>query len=220
MEYVRQFFSSYLKKTIFKYNFKFMSMMKTKLMRQIIRFLLFIFFVMLVSIPVAVLAQPSGEVYVYSFPKLRSSEILSSYFNNKPDWKVILYNLNDSASMERFLNITKTLTVSGVSVIPPDLCVSCELKHLAWDEILTSFGSPLIGFFRNGRLTAITIAVTDYKVLDQALMVDVKNGVKILTSYKSFTLTDEDIRIQLEGVFITKQEENADVHTDIFYFYR
>lgn len=187
--------------------------MKTKLSRrQIVPFLLFTFFVMLVSIPVAALAQPSGEVYIYSFPESPSSEILLRYFNNKSGWKVIDYDLNNSTYSYEFTKIVYTLATEGVEVVPPGICISCELAHgRTWEQIYLSYCSPLIGFFRNGRLTAITIAITDYNVLDQALMVDDKDCVKVFTfPYRTFNLTGEDIRIRLEGNFFLGQEELDD----------
>ena len=43
------------------------------------------------------------------------------------------------------------------------------------EESLKVFGSPLIGFFHNGKLTAITVRITDYKSLDQASIVNEEN---------------------------------------------
>ena len=195
--------------------------MKTKISRrQIVPFPLFTFFVMLVSIPVAALAQPSGEVYIYSFSKSPSSEILLTYFNNKSGWKVIDYDLNNSTYSYEFTKIVYMLAAEGVEVVP-GICISCELaRGVTWEEIYLSYCSPLIGFFRNGRLTAIAIAITDSKVLDQALMEDDKDCVKVFTfPYKTFNLTGEDVRIRLEGSFFLGQEEldDTDVHTNIYY---
>jgi len=167
-----------------------------------------------VSISIAASAQPSDEVYVYSFPKSPSSEILFHYFSNKSDWRVTNYDLTYANHSVEFLKIVYILEGLGVEVVPSEMCAPCELSDHTWEEIYQIYVSPLIVFLRNGRLTAITIATIDYKVLNQAL-IDGDNGVKILAREKSFTLTNEDARIQLEEV-ITRQEGTADVHTDIF----
>ena len=194
--------------------------MKTKLSRwKIVPFLLFAFFVMLVSFPAAVLAQPSSEVYVYGYAESPSSEKLSSYFNNKSDWEVVCYDLNNSTYSDEFLKIANTLVTGGVQVVPPGQCMSCLLYHYTWEEIYLMFAQPLAVFFRDGRLTAITVATGDYRVLDQALVEDVKDYVKILTPYGTFALTREGIISQLGEVFPVGQEDsdNPEVHTNIYH---
>ena len=79
-------------------------------------------FTLLFSFLTIAYAQEPSEVHVYYFPQSTSSEALSNYFSNKTEWKVIWHNLNDSASLDSFLNIVKTLTALGVHVIPPDIC--------------------------------------------------------------------------------------------------
>ena len=165
---------------------------------------LFIFLILLFNSPTITYAQRSGEAYVYCFPRSYTSEMLFSYFNNDSNWKIILHDLNNSALLDRFLNLTKTLSFLGVNVIPPHLCTSCELEHLTWDEILTAYGSPLIGFFRNERLTAITIGIIHHEILDQALMVNDEN-VKVFTPDNVHSLSCKDVRTRLEELFLAQE---------------
>jgi len=96
-------------------------MIKTKLSRGQVPFLLFTFFVTLVSIPVTVLSQPSDEVYVYSFPEYHRTEILFSYFN-KSGWKVTSYDLNILNYSDEFFKMASMLAIEGVEVVPPEEC--------------------------------------------------------------------------------------------------
>jgi hypothetical protein len=162
-----------------------------------------IFFVMLV---ITSLIRPSGEVHIYSFPESNSSKTLSVYFNSKPGLKVISYSLDKPSYSSRFLEIIYVLMTKGVEITPP-VCILCELSHgMTTEEIYLSYCSPLIVFFRNGRLTAITIATTDFNVLNQALMVDDGEHVKIFMRYKTFNLTSRDDRVRLEKILLTKKD--------------
>jgi hypothetical protein len=179
-------------------------MAKAKLSKKMY-FVIFLstFFVMLV---VTLLIRPSGEVHIYSFPGSNSSKTLSAYFNSKSGLKVISYSLDNPSYSSRFLEILYVLMTKGVEITPP-VCVLCELSHgMTMEEIYLSYCSPLIVFFRNGRLTAITIATTDYNVLNQALLMDDEEHVEIFMQYKTFNLTSEDDRVQIEKILLTKKD--------------
>jgi len=181
---------------------------------QIMCFLFLIFFVMLVDVPVAVLAQPSGEVYIYSFSESYSSEMLLDYFGNKSDLVVTFYDLNDANCSVEFLKIVYILARLGVEVVPAYMCTPCELTHFSWEEIYQMYASPMIVLFSEGRLSAITIATFNGKVLDQVIN-NPENSVKLFHwGGNQFILAGEDARIQLEEV-ITRQE-GTDVPPDIF----
>jgi len=157
-------------------------------------FYFFLLFLLLLDSSSAVCVQ-SGEIYIYGFPNI--SENILKYFNQK-NWRIIFYDLNRSASSERFLQLMETLMVSGVSVISPRLCISCLLGKLSWKEIMIIYASPLIGVFRNGELTAITIGITDYKTLDQASTININDAVRIFTPHKVYDISDEAAIAQLE----------------------
>jgi cytochrome c biogenesis protein CcdA len=181
---------------------------------RIVSFLLFIFLVTLVNDPSVVFSEMSCEVYIYSFTKSSSSEKLSSYFNNKSQCVVAYYDLNDGNYSVEFLKIIYVLTGLGIKVVPQGLCTSCLLDHYTLNEIYQMFAFPLVVFFRDGRLTAITIATTDYEVLDQAL-VNAEKDVKIFAVEKTYTLTNEDTRNQLEKI-ITRQKGTVANYVSIF----
>jgi cytochrome c biogenesis protein CcdA len=182
------------------------------------RFLLFAFFVILVSNPVVVLLYPSSHVYIYTFPEYQSTEMLLSYFNNKSDWIVTSYDLNNSTYSAEFLKIVYILVTEGVGVVPPEMCTPCELYHHTWDEIYQIYASPLILFFRNGRVSAITIATADYEVLDQAVMVDIEDFVKVFRRDKTYSLTGEDATTLLETSFLLIQR-GEELEGERFYAY-
>jgi len=77
------------------------------------------------------------------------------------------------------------------------------------------YASPLVGFFQDGKIVSITVAITDYEILDQASAIDISDSVKIFTPYRTFTINDEDTRIQLEKAFIGEPSINH--HAEIFY---
>lgn len=137
--------------------------------------------------------------------------MLLRFFENKSDWKITFYDLNDSSSLEKFLNITKTLIFLRVQVLPPDLCLSCEMENLTLDEILTVNGQPLLGFFRDGRLTAITIGIVNYETLAQALMVKDDEGVRVFTPYEVHHLSDKGVRTRLEEFFIGEGRSEIEI---------
>jgi len=148
-------------------------------------------------------AENASKAYVYCISKSFSSEILSNYFKNRSDCAAVFHDLDDSTLKDRFLEIAKTLTVLGVEIVPPDACLPCVLKDLTWDEILVIYGSPLIGFFHQGRLAAITVGITNNESLDKALAVN-DEDVKVFTLHRVYSLTNE--RIQLEEFFLDKPE--------------
>jgi len=150
-------------------------------------------------------------VRIYIFPESPNSESLLNYFFNI-NGSVIHYSLKDPSASERFLAIIRILIVLGVEVTPPDMpCFDC--LNLTWDDLLMIYDSPLVGFFHNGKLTAISIGITDYKILDQAFLVK-DEKVKIFTLYGSniHLLNDEETKTQLEGLLlgreVSKKETN------------
>jgi len=153
-------------------------------------------------------AQRPGEAFVYCYPEAYRSGILLSYLSNSSDWKVTLCDLNDSVSLRRFFNLTQTLTVLGVEIFPSGLCTPCLLKRVTWDEIVLTYASPLVGFFRDGRLAAITIGTVNPETLDQALTAD-DEDVRVLTDYDAYSLSE--VSTQLEGFFPIDRNEKGGV---------
>ena len=188
--------------------------MKTELDKSLaLSSLLLSLLVLLNNISVSIYAEQPGEVYIYGFPEFPSSETLLRYFDSKSNWQTIFYKLEDSSSSERFLKIVEMLRALGIEVTPPESCTSCELLHLTWNDILKGHASPLVGFFRNGRLTAITLGITKLEIIDRALTAG-DDDVKVFALGKEYSLRDESVRVSLERLFLGEAETG--IHAPIF----
>jgi len=148
-----------------------------------------------------VYAQQPYKVYIYCFPESPSSQRLLRHFGNKSDWNIIVYSLKDPDSSDRFLKIVETLRLLAIQVMPPELCIPCELQHLEWNDVLMSYTSPLVGFFRNGKLTAITVGITQLEILDIACATS-DNGVTVFTYSNEHPLNDEIVAVSLQRLLL------------------
>lgn len=184
-------------------------MVKTKHRWRTAAYLLFISSVLLMSIPIKTFAQEPSRVYIYDFQESNFSGMVVNYLKNKPYWEVTLYSLNDTPSLDRFLKIVQILKILGIEFIPADVCISCIYGHISWNEIWTIYASPLMGVFSEDRLVAVTVQVSNYDVLDQAITINVKDDVKIFTPYKVHSLSDEDIRARLEELFLGQEKTDG-----------
>jgi len=137
------------------------------------------------------------EVRIYGFSDALSSKTTMSYFNNKSDCKVIFYDIHDSIALERFYNILYILGTQGVAIT--SVCSFCEY-NVSWRELWTAYAQPLVGFFQGEKLIAITVGITEHKILDNAFTLS-SNGVNILTIQGEYFLTNEEIRNRLEELF-------------------
>ena len=167
--------------------------------------LLPILLLILGELSTTVSATESNEAYIYISYEYRSPEVYSrvaDYFEVKNGWRAVYYNLDDSSTLDRFLQIAHMLEVNKVNLLPPDVCISCLLSHSTWREIYLMYASPLIGFFRDGKLTAITVGVFNQTILDEASSVDKEEYVRVFTSYAVVTLTDEKVIVSLEGEIV------------------
>lgn len=182
--------------------------------QRIAAYLLVTLLALLNSVPGKIRAEQSGEVHIYGFPESPSSERLLGYFDNKSDWEAIFHSFNDPSSSERFLKIVEMLRVSGIQVTPPESCIACELLHMTWDEILMGYSSPLVGFFRNGRLTAITLGIARSDILDRALAAR-GDDVIVFALSNEYSLRDQSARVALEGLFPGEAESGIDAQNII-----
>jgi len=146
------------------------------------------------------------EVYIYGFAGLNSSKTVLEYFGNKTCCEITFYNLNDPERSERFLEIVNVFQILGVKILPSNKCLSCTMRKLPWKEIWTIFASPLIGFFHDGDLTAVTIGVIDPEILDQALISDDRSEIKVFTSNGIYDLRDEGSIAIIENLFFDKEK--------------
>jgi len=158
-------------------------------------------------------AQISTEVYVYSFPESRILDDIKSYFSKNLHATITIYDLNNVSYSDDFLKIVGILGMEGVQVVPPEICTPCLLSHFTWEEIYLLYSSPLILFFRDERLTAITIASSNHDTLDQALASS-RDNVKVFIRDGTVTSIDEEARAQIENLF---NERRTKPHVDVLH---
>lgn len=167
--------------------------------------------VLLVSLvfPSFVNAQ-SSAVHIYGFAESPSMESLLGYFSES-DCEVVLHNLNESSSEVFGRKVVETLWSLGIDVTPPTMersgCIPCELPLFAYARGLTMrYASPLIGVFRDGRLQAITLGITEFEVLDKALNLALDDEVRVFAFENEYSLSDRSIRIGLQRLFLQQAE--------------
>lgn len=169
--------------------------------------LMLLILLVLVSSPEVLRAERFGEVYIYCFPEFGSSRPLLDFFSNRSDWRATVWDLKNSSNSDRFQKIVRTLVLQGVQVVPPEICIPCDLAHMTWEEIYLSYASPLVGFVRGGKVVAIAIAVIDHKSLERQCSTDGEVRTEVFTVYEDETVvvTDNDVRVQLGNLLISEQ---------------
>lgn len=153
-------------------------------------------------------SQKINEVYIFGFLDSTNTRTLLGYLNNRSDWEVIFYDLNETSGQNRTLELIKVFKVVNINFMPPDVCPSCEHEHSMFFSLdfWINSTSPLVGFFHNGKLSSITIGLSSHEILDQALAAD-SEQVKVFTYDNTYTIDDESIRTRLEELFVG-QENN------------
>jgi len=175
-------------------------------------FFLFSLFILLGFSQYIVYAQTSVEVYVYSFTESPSLERIKDYFINEYGLTITIYDLNNESYPDELLKIVKILAMEGVQVLPPETCISCELSHFTWQEIYLRYSPPLILFFRDKKLTAVTVASDNYDTLDQALG-SPGDHVKIFVRDRPAASIDDEARDRIETLFY---ERHSEPNVDLF----
>ena len=126
--------------------------------------------------------------------------------------KITIYYLKNENYSDKFLEIISILAKQGVQTVPPGVCAPCELQYLSWREIYQRYSSPLLLFFHDERLTAITIASSSRRTLDQALAYSGKT-VKVFLRDETVISIDEETKRQIELLF---KDKDIKPQTDIF----
>ena len=168
--------------------------------------LLFLIFCLINPIANVFAHQSSGEVCIYLY-KSSTLEKLLSYFNSKPELNITVYNITDPILYERFFEIINMLRIFVIDKNQSadrdrlKTCLGCELKRLAQKEIIKLSSPPLIGFFYNRKLSAVTIGITDKNIIDKALEVNIKDHAIVFTPNGTYILNDEAVRTRLEELF-------------------
>lgn len=158
-------------------------------------------------------SQKDNRVYVYGFPDSTDSRTLLNYLDNKSDWEVFFYDLNNTYGQNRTLELIKVFKVINVNFLPPDVCPSCNLDQIMFYSLdyWVNSTSPLAGFFHNGKLSAITIGLSSHEVLDQALAAD-SEQVKVFTYDNTYTIDDESIRARLGELFVGQENNTTGIN--------
>lgn len=179
----------------------------------------FTFFLLLIGIIIlpleVVCAEHLIEVYIYTLPESYRFREIKTYFDEKLKLKSTVYYLNDSHYLDEFLEIIYLLAENNVPLLPPNICIPCEIKGgNSWRDIYIAYGSPLVLVFRDGRLEIIIISVYDRKLLDQII-----NQLKDAGSLKVFSSLSaglplqlsENVRVQIENLFRKKMKSYANI---------
>ena len=159
-------------------------------------------------------AGANSDVTIYVYTDLSPSNQSLLNFLNSSEYHVIIYNINDS-SWENFSKIVDTLMTYGIKITSPkqELCPGCHVG--SWKSFLIDYANPLIGYFRENRLVAITIGVTDVDTVKRIL--SLKNGkLYIFTRYTEYSFYNESMRVKLENLF-TGEKMKAQIPSDIFF---
>lgn len=172
-------------------------------------------FILLTSLlfPSCLYAQ-STTVHIYGFAESSPTKSLIKYLFES-DCEVIFHSLNESSSKMFGSKIVETLGSLGIEVTPPTIahssaCTRCEIPLFLYARaLLMRYASPLIGFFRNGRLIAITLGITKFEILNKALNAVSDDGVKVFAFNNEYSLTDESITVGLENLFLQQAESGV-----------
>ncbi|MCD6089024.1 hypothetical protein J7K07_04835 [Candidatus Bathyarchaeota archaeon] len=140
-------------------------------------------------------------VYVYGFSESPSTELILRRLSQL-GYGTIFLDLNGS-SRDKFLEIVEMIRLLGVEVIPPEQCIQCMLLHYNWSDILVAYASPLACFFQDGRLKAITVGVTDPKILTEASNFR-GEYVKVFSLNGEYIVSGEDAR-RLENLILEEK---------------
>lgn len=176
--------------------------------------LLFPMIMLLLFSPLNLLGDESSvKVYIYGLSGSRILENMRNYFNSSIGVSVTLYDLNDPRSLDEFLNIVNLLIGEGFNILPPHICTPCELQRgLNWRDIYVRYLSPLLLFFRDGRLNAIVISLFDQELFDQIIRNSEDAATLFLWSKSNTIRLNEEARTRIEELF----REERKLRTDIF----
>jgi len=145
-------------------------------------------------------SQPS-VAHVFGFNGATSKLVLD-YLKNQDGLDVTFYDLNVGDLKVKMLGVLNLLQVSGITIIPPDVCLPCVMQGRTMDEVLVDFSSPSVGFFRDGILTAVSFGVVDSRLLSEALSVASGGSVQVYTYSGGHELRDSGLVRELEAFFL------------------
>ncbi len=135
--------------------------------------------------------------------KLSSMNIAYKFYD-------LLDSSNDSTiNRGRFLEIISIINALGIPILPPDICLSCYLQHgIKWEDLLLAFDTPILAFFREGELTAISIALVSEEDLAKILAAEPSLSITIYTIYGEYRVEDVEARIKLSKSLLGEQDSS------------
>jgi cytochrome c-type biogenesis protein len=155
-----------------------------------------IFLLFLVAPSVARASSASSRACVFGFDDL-SSRLALDFLRNQPSFEVVFSDVNAYDLKVTMVDLLQLLQISGVAIIPPDVCLTCAMHGRTLDEVLVEFSSPTVGFFHGGVLTAVSVGVADGKLLSEALSAAL-GSVQVFTYSGRYELKDTDLVEKLE----------------------
>jgi len=154
-----------------------------------------------------------ARIHIYAYESPDTESLLKCI--SKMGYEVIFYSLNESSAVSFANKIVVMLDMIGVEAVPvmnPNVtsCRRCEIPQSFYAGVPMEYVSPLIGFFWDGRLTAITIGISKPEILDEASKTASDDCIKVFTPQKEYSITDENARALLEELFLKDYESKVE----------
>ncbi len=131
-----------------------------------------------------------------------TSKIALDFLRGLPGLDISFFDVGRGDLKAKMAELLQLLQVSGITIIPPDLCLPCIMHGRTMTEVLVEYSSPTVGFFRGGVLTAVTLGVIDTRILSEALSVSSGN-VQVFTYSGRTELKDMGLVKKLESFLLT-----------------
>ena len=161
----------------------------------------FLLFLCLAFSLVVGVGAESVRVCVFGVDDL-SSRVVLDFLKSQPGLEVEFFDVSRSDLRKSMADALELLQISGVKILPPDVCLTCVQRGRPLDEVLVEFSSPTVGFFRGGVLTAVSVGVADGKLLSEALFFSAGGMVRAFTYSGSFDVKDADVGRRLGALLV------------------
>ncbi len=141
--------------------------------------------------------QGSIKVFIYGFPsnftKFSAREI-----------KIIFHSVNEKQYFNSFVEIIGLLHIeSKIPIAPEDVCVGCLLvKGYRLEDVFIMYNTPLIGVFKDERLSLIIIGLTDEARLERIILECSSNDARVFTLHGGYFPISEEARFKIEELFL------------------
>jgi cytochrome c biogenesis protein CcdA len=156
-----------------------------------------------------------SDIYViaYGFSDHKSSvkllEKLSSMNIAYRFYDLLDSSADSTINRERFLKIITIVNSLGIPILPPDICLSCYLQHdIKWEDLIFAFDTPILAVFREGELTAISIALVSEGDLARILAAKPSSSITIYTVYGEYRVEDVEAKINLSKSLLGEQDSS------------